>query len=455
MSKFDHLTFSPVADAALEEPYTTETSPAPETVQEEHVKFRAPQPANKLFHYVLLLYVFLYVTRLPELFPSVRISLIASVILLAGAIATARGTAIFSSKVGRILVAFAVWVAICVPFSVWIGGSMDQLKSTVQSVLLVAFIIAFVRTLREVRNLMYTLGLASATVAVLSLSLFRPTVFEGERLGLSESSTLQDPNFMSLYILIGLPFLYLGAMKARGAVRFIFLILIPASLAAIAKSGSRMALILFVIGLLIFLARATQKERFGVIASIAVLVAVTLPVLPQSVVERFTTFFSSRPQQQTDTSEAVESANLRWELLMRSLELTARHPLFGVGPGQFTVGEDILARSEGKRRGIWHFSHNAYTQTSAESGIMGAILYIAALVAAMRGLSGIRKRGPSPLIREMAKYVQLSLWMVILGGFFLTIGFGGVPFIIMGLSVVFQSAVAGQPQKLRAQEATA
>ena len=39
----------------------------------------------------------------------------------------------------------------------------------------------------------------------------------------------------------------------------------------------------------------------------------------------------------------------------------------------------------------------------------------------------------------MAKAVQLSMWMVILGGFFLTIGFGGVPFVIMGLSVAFES----------------
>jgi O-antigen ligase len=462
MSHFDHTTFSPAAETALEEPLAAHVE-TPQTIEApEKRTFKGPPPAPKLFHYVLLVYLYLYCTRLPELFPSIRASLAASVILLAGAFATGRVTAITRTKLGKILIAFAAWTAICVPFSVWIGGSVEQLKGTVQSTLLVAFMIAFVRTLREVRNVMYTLGAAMATVAVLSLSTFRATPIQGERLGLGESSSLQDPNFMALYLLIGLPFLYLGVVRGKGIIRVLFLISLPLILAAIARSGSRMALILFAAGLLIFLIRAKQKERIAVLAGTAVLVAVSLPLLPRGIVERFTTFL--QPKQTTwrangggnvGTSEAAESAQSRVDLLMRSLEMTARHPLFGVGPGQFTVADDKQAKAEGKPRGMWHFTHNAYTQTSSEIGIIGAALYIAALVVAYRSLALIRKRGPTPIIRDMAKYTQLSLWMVILGGFFLTTGFGGVPFVIMGLSTAFQLAVAGQMKAASSSKVTA
>jgi len=75
------------------------------------------------------------------------------------------------------------------------------------------------------------------------------------------------------------------------------------------------------------------------------------------------------------------------------------------------------------------------------------VLYIMAIGAAYRGLADIRKRGPTEEIREMARAMQLSMWMVILGGMFLTTGFGGVPFAIMGLAVSFKLAVAAQMKK--------
>ena len=54
--------------------------------------------------------------------------------------------------------------------------------------------------------------------------------------------------------------------------------------------------------------------------------------LPQRIRERFTTYFEAHSAQ---AEEAAASAEARKQLLIRSLELTAEHPLFGVGPGQF------------------------------------------------------------------------------------------------------------------------
>jgi O-antigen ligase len=163
-----------------------------------------------------------------------------------------------------------------------------------------------------------------------------------------------------------------------------------------------------------------------------------------------------RPQSDTfESKEAADSAATRIKLLQRSIYMTAMHPLFGVGPGQFAVAENNLAKAEGKERGIWYYTHNAYTQTSSEAGIPALILYIMAIFASYRGLADIRKRGPTEEIREMAKAVQLSMWMVILGGLFLTTGFGGVPFVVMGLAVSFKLSVADYMKKLPSTTAAA
>jgi len=466
MSNFYHdSSFSPSAEAVLDQP-AVGTAPA------KTVTYEAPAAVHKagsnyaLFHYALLVYIYLFCTRLPELFPAIRLALAMSVIMFAGLLATGRGGEIFQTKLGRILTAFAVWTAICVPTSVWIGGSFDVLKGVVQSVLFVACVLAFARTIPEVRNCMYSLGAAMGTVAVLSLTMFGsaaseattglaafgveapPTAGEAEqRLGLFHSATLQDPNFMSLYLLVGLPFLWLGAKKGGPFTRVLFVLFMPAVLVAIGHSASRMALLLFIIGLLMFLKNATNKERTFVLASVIVMACVTVPFLPESVTNRFMTLF--RPQSDTfESKEAADSAATRLKLLERSIEITAKHPLFGVGPGQFAVAENILAKEEGKERGIWYYTHNAYTQTSSEAGIPALILYIMAIVVSYRGLKDIRKRGPTEEIREMAKAMQLSLWMVILGGLFLTTGFGGVPFVVMGMAVSFKMSVADQMRKL-------
>jgi len=246
---------------------------------------------------------------------------------------------------------------------------------------------------------------------------------------------------MSLYLLIGLPFIWLAVSKGKSATKALFLLLLPAVLVAIGHSASRMALVLFAIGFVIFLFQATSKERAFAVAGVVVLTAMIVPVLPQSTINRFTTMFHGK-EDTFESQEAAESAAVRVQLLVSSIIMTAKHPLFGVGPGQFAVAEDKEAKSEGKEHGIWYYTHNAYTETSSESGILGFVLYIMAIVTSYRGLNSIRKRGPTPDIREMAKAIQLSMWMVILGGFFLTIGFGGVPFVIMGVAVAFKSAVA-------------
>jgi len=232
----------------------------------------------------------------------------------------------------------------------------------------------------------------------------------------------------------------LGVKSGNWVIRILCLALIPAALMAIARSASRMALVLFVIGLIMFLYRASMKERALVLASVIVMTAMVVPLLPETTINRFTTFFKPATES-FEAQEAAASAEVRWELLQRSIVLTALHPVFGVGPGQFEVAEDLLAKSEGKARGIWFYTHNAYTQTSSEAGIPALILYIMALVTANRGLADLRKRGPTPEIQEMAKAMRLSLWMVILGGLFLTTGFGGPPFVIMGMCVAFKMGV--------------
>src|SRR5207302_203962 len=56
----------------------------------------------------------------------------------------------------------------------------------------------------------------------------------------------------------------------------------------------------------------------------------------------------------------------RQGLLIRSLELAARHPLFGVGPGMF---------GDVRNSGGWHSAHNSYTELAAEAGLLASVFF--------------------------------------------------------------------------------
>ena len=161
---------------------------------------------------------------------------------------------------GKVMIAFTCWVALCVPFSVWRGGSFLVFVTTLQALVLVAFMAAFVRTIPDCLRVMYTVGLAMAAVGVLSLAVGGGRV-GSTRLGLGRGVvTLADANFLCLYILLGLPFLWLSASMKTGFKRVLLMSLTVPMLAGAARTGSRMGLLTLVAGLLLYFIFASVRD---------------------------------------------------------------------------------------------------------------------------------------------------------------------------------------------------
>jgi O-antigen ligase len=399
----------------------------------------APQSQLYLaFHYVLLLYLFAYVARLPEIVTWLRVGFILEPILLVGLVLTKSTRGLLEMRSGRWLIAFTVWVAICVPFSFWPGGSFWVAVLALRALLLVAFMLAFLRSVRDVMRALTTVGLASGTIAIISF-LVPERVGMGGRQGMTGSATLGDANFFALYLAVGVALLCVTVSQNRGWLRLGALALIPISLAGIARSGSRAGLLTLGVGLIVLLVYGSTKQRTAILSACLLGVLLAASFLPERITQRFTTLFT--PNKPTVEGEvAAASAEARYQLLLRSLVITAKHPLFGVGPNEFMDAEAADAAKHGVR-GAWQVTHNTYTQMSSELGIPGFILFAGALFGSYRGLSGIRKRGPTRHIRQMALFLQTAYFMLMVGAFFLGLGYGGLPFALIGLSAAFQLAV--------------
>ena len=109
--------------------------------------------------------------------------------------------------------------------------------------------------------------------------------------------------------------------------------------------------------------------------------------------------------------------------------------------------KDAAAKGQ---RGVWHYTHNSYTELSSECGIIGLVLYVMAFWRAYRGLSPIRDRYPKAMVRRAAMFVQIAILMSAIGAFFLSIAYGGILYAILGLSMALQMAVARDYKEMKA-----
>jgi O-antigen ligase len=155
--------------------------------------------------------------------------------------------------------------------------------------------------------------------------------------------------------------------------------------------------------------------KINLLAGTCLVVVAGLSLTTQSAMDRFKSLVRSSDEMPESAAEAsaMASTRSRAELLRRSLVQTARHPLFGVGAGMFMVSDNNDSILELSRQGLWHVSHNGYTQLSSETGIPGALVYIAAMYLCFRKLRAVekasRKIASLAAVSDMAFALRLAL----------------------------------------------
>ena len=408
----------------------------------------------KPFHLILMFYLYLYCSRIPELLPSLHIGMALQPLLLIGMIMTKTTKSLFKSDIGKTMFAFTIWVGICVPFSVWKGGSFTTWLTTAQALLLLFFMAAFIRSIEDCYRAMYVVALGMATIGVLSMVMGGGTGGGANevRLGLgSGADTLADANFLALYLVVGIPFIIFALSLKKGIMRVALALMLIPVLAGFARTGSRMGLLALAAGMLLFFAFATAVERMAIIMGGIVFLALAITLLPQRITERFTTFLNASSSAQ---AEAASSAETRKMLFFRSIQLTFEHPILGVGPGEFMDAEAEEAMAAGKQA-MWHYTHNSYTELSSETGFPGLFLFLFAFYRGYKGLSTIRTRYKFTRVGRGALFLQIAVLMSCVGAFFLSIAYSGLLYAILGISAAYNLAVAETVKEAQAEAAHA
>ena len=313
---------------------------------------------------------------------------------------------------------------------VWRGGASTRVTDFAKLLLILAVMIMLTTTLTRLRQIIYVQAASAAIIALASIYQNRTRL---DRLVGAAYGTYYNPNDLAMALCIALPFCFAFLLAGRGLFRKVTWTLAMLIMTyAVFLTGSRSGLLS-----LIFSGGACLWE-FGVKGGRRYLVvlgcAATLVLgLVGGSALRVRLGASVESDVSTLESQSASASQVqRKALLIKSLVVTAQHPLFGVGAGNFQVVS-----------GMWHETHNSYTQMSSEAGLPALILYLMILWRAFANVGQATQRasaGKEELL--WARALRASLLGFVVGSAFGSVAYLFFPYFLVAYTSILASIVS-------------
>ena len=272
--------------------------------------------------------------------------------------------------------ALLVWWVIAAAFGMYPTGSLTFMaKYGYRLHVLPLLFVGIAKSGRAVGTLMYFIA---GGYALVLFYCYRYGTVEADRF-LIPDTILANANDLALHLLFGACFMLILVRRLPG--RILWSAAMPILAYYVLKTGSRGNMLVFLIAVIVAVLIVPNRIRVTILIGAIATASVVIPMLPSGTLNRMLTFtsLSSRLQsyeQLQSEQAAVGSTEARARLQRRSIELTLRNPLLGVGPGMFPNALDELVQRTEKRKSSWQVSHNSYLQVSSEAGIPALICYV-------------------------------------------------------------------------------
>jgi O-antigen ligase len=237
-----------------------------------------------------------------------------------------------------------------------------------------------------------------------------------------------NPNEMAMHFVMMTPIVFsLGVAAKKGLVRWAYFVMAALFVGANMVTFSRGGFLGLIACLGILAWKLGRKYRLNVAIGSIIVGGIAIVAAPGNYGLRMLSIF-------IPGLDAVGSSDQRWELLMRSLLVSARNP-WGIGIGNFPIV------------GIRNLqSHNAFTQVSAELGILGLAAYLVFIISPYRKLSAIERTLFDADDHSWYYYLAIGLQASIVGylvsSFFASVAYNWFVYYLIAYAVAFRRIYA-------------
>ncbi len=366
-----------------------------------------PQPTHKLTYVGIFLFTFVLYFRPYEMIPGLsgfqtmawQVASVTALVYLLTQFSTAGNLTVLPLEIKCILF-MAAWGFITMPIAISPALAWETYSETFIKVVIVFVILVNVlQTRRRITGLMW-LGIGiGAILSYEAFGLYRAGIFEveGYRVGVDAGGMFGNPNDLSLHLVLFIPIAIGLGMGSKGllakGLNFGAAGLMMVGVMVTQSRGGFLGLIA-VIAILTW--KIGRKHRVQAMTMFAFFGIFILAFAPGGYLIRILSIF-------IPGLDPVGSSDHRWDTLIQSVWVSLRNP-WGIGMGNYII--------VGSRNLV---SHNAYTQVSAEMGLLAFAAYLTIMFRPVRKLGKILQSDDVRTSDPWLYYVTIGLQASILG----------------------------------------
>jgi len=392
-----------------------------------------------LFLFTLILYA-----RPAEFYPSALTASIALVIALAAVgffIPTQlslEGTLTARPREVNLVLLFCLTGLLSVPFAINRAEAWAEFSGTfIRCIVIFVLIVNVVRTEARLKGLIFLAMAAGIWLSIEAINDYRLGLLtvEGYRAAGRGTGIFGNTNDMALHLVTILPISVALMLGAKGAIRkFLYGACAAVMIAAIVLSYSRGAFLGLVVVFVFFTLKLGGRHRFEILLAVLGMALVAL-MAPSGYGGRLLSIFDP-------SLDVAGSADARRGELFRSIYVALRHPLLGIGMGNY--------QNEMSYTG--HVTHNAYTQVAAEMGMAALFCYMMFIITPLRKLAQIARETFATRHNSQYYYLTVGLQASLLGymvsSFFLSVAYHWYVYYLVGFAVCMRRLYESETGKV-------
>jgi O-antigen ligase len=279
-----------------------------------------------------------------------------------------------------------------VPTAISPGEAWDSFIEFSKVILIFVVAVNVTNTERRLRGLIVLVFAASVMLSFSAFSDYRQGRFEfgGGRVKGMLGGMFDNPNDLALHLVTLVPLAVGLAFARRGLLAKVFYVLCGALfVAGVVVTFSRGGFLGLAVGSGVLAWKLGRRNRFVVMTLGALVLCVFVAVAPGGYGQRVASMFGG---------DLTGSADARRDIFWRSALVALRHPINGVGLGNF--------HHQGQHDQV---SHNAYTQVAAEMGFGALALYVLLMVTPLRRLREIERESLGEKDRAAFYYLAVGM----------------------------------------------
>jgi len=335
----------------------------------------------------------------------------------------------------KMVIVMLLLAVIFTPFAASPGDSVATLNEVfIKTVIIFILIIGVVNTRERLRAIIKLTVLCGTWLAVFAIKSYATGNFtmKGDRIEGLVGGMFGNPNDLAAALNMLIPLAVALALMSDGAMRLFYAICALLLFCGVVVTFSRAGFITLAAVSGVMLWKFGRGSRPSMALATLAASVLLLSVFSGAYRSRLMTTFDP-------SSDSSGSAQQRVDLLERGLDLSLRHPIIGLGMGNFhiySIHEKV--------------AHNGYVETAAELGMIGLLAYLTIILAPLRGLAKIEmvRIRPGAHADLDAKYLsvglQAALIAYIINSFFLSIQYLWYLYYVAGFAVALRLIYAAE-----------